>query len=734
MTVDAKSPKRNRTTNRKSRRTRRHSIIPVMLAGGACALTSVPANAVQLGEIDVHSSIGQPLRASIAYALSPNEQIGDYCIFLRPGPLGSGIPALRDAQLTVANGRINILGRSAVREPMLDVRLAVNCPYTANLTRSYTVLLDPFEIPAQTPAERTVRQTAPVVESRQPIARQEAVQQTITPRVEQTTRQQPVQQRPATRQQASSAPLPTSGQYRVQVGDSLSEIAARIENRPVGLWQAVEQLFAANPHAFIDGDINKLKAGSVLSIPSFDGQTAPTVLAAQETSSAPASTTAENTTTSAYSGVQDLAPARADEIATEAASDTANESAVEAAPETMAAPLAENPGDEQPTATQIESPQPGDVQITDSPSFVAPVEAPAATAFEVPTPEAESTGSEAADTPADAEGGGWWMWLAGSGIGLIVLLLLFGRRGRTKLGTPGAALATATPDEETQVEEAPVTDVDFEIGTQPSTEYAVALDADLNAGTGLSDSNEIEVAQDFGFSATHGSDQPLDMTLTEDATAEEKPSTDILPVSRVAEESILEKEILPGTADDDYDMSMIVDATKQKFGEGDVTAKDLMAVALAETNEEDDSEEYTLSREIDYKILEQDYEDELTATQAMNAEIERAAKELAERIDETSETLAVTAETTAIVEVDDEPEIMTDLDDTGVNELTAEMPQRGVSAVADATASQPVVEDECSDDTAANTEITEKLPAAENDPTAEMDIESGRLRSGGSKS
>ena len=69
---------------------------------------------------------------------------------------------------------------------------------------------------------------------------------------------------------------------------------------------------------------------------------------------------------------------------------------------------------------------------------------------------------------------------------------------------------------------------------------------------------------------------------------------------------------------------------------------------------------------------------------------------------------------------------MTDLDDTGVNELTAEMPQRGVSAVADATASQPdSLRTSADDDTAANTEITEKLPAAENDPTAEMDIESG---------
>ena len=271
-------------------------------------------------------------------------------------------------------------------------------------------------------------------------------------------------------------------------------------------------------------------------------------------------------------------------------------------PETTAAPI-ENPVVEPAPTVQVDSPQPGDVQITDSPSFVAPIEAPAATAFEVPSAEgADSAADEPAAPIAAEERGNGWMWLAGSGLALIALLLLFGRRGRNKLGAPGAALATAAPTEDTQVaeaqpEEAPVTDVDFEVDAQASTEYAVALDADLNAGTGLSDSNEIEVAQDFGFSATHGSDQPLDLTLTEDAAPEEEPSTDVLPVSRVAEETILEKEILPGNADDDYDMSMIVDATKQKFGEGDVTAKDLMAVALAESGDDEDSEEYTLSRE-----------------------------------------------------------------------------------------------------------------------------------------
>ena len=45
---------------------RRYPLLPVLLAGGAAALAAAPAPAVQLGDIEVRSALGQPLRASIA--------------------------------------------------------------------------------------------------------------------------------------------------------------------------------------------------------------------------------------------------------------------------------------------------------------------------------------------------------------------------------------------------------------------------------------------------------------------------------------------------------------------------------------------------------------------------------------------------------------------------------------------------------------------------------------------
>ena len=693
-------------TQRRPLTSHRTRLVSALVAGSACALGTVPAQAVQLGEIDVHSSLGQPLRASIAFALSPNERIGDYCIYLRRAPLGTGLPSLSNAKLTVANGRINIAGRTPIREPMLDIGLSINCPYTANLTRFYTVMLDPYEPSSQ-------QAPAPVVTARPEVAIQPAATPNVAQRRSVDTRTNTV----ATR--TPESPVAAQGEYLVKVGDSLSEIASRIEDRPVGLWAAVDLLFAANPHAFIDGDINKLKAGSLLTIPAFDGVTAPQVAEVRDPASAQDSASVDI----AYPGATETAaPVQAAiPVETAAPADTATVAevpeAVETAPQSAPTELNETP-------VEVER------LVTAEPEPVSPIAAS----------ETAQTEAEPAESTPDSSRTTLY-WLAGTGFVLILMLLVFGRRMRSRFAAPPPAFDdSAAEEQEPATEEqqaAAETEIDFDIGEQPSTEYAVALDADLSAGTGLSDGGEMEVAQDFGFSAKHEPAGELDMTLSEDTTIEEKPSTDVLP-ARKAEATILEKEILPSDEDDDYDMSVIVDATKQRFGDGDITAKDLMAVAIAETNDEDADDEYTLSREVDYKILEQDYEDELTATQALNAEIEKAAKDLANTLDDddsaiaegTVETLAITAETNALEEAS-EPEIITDLDDTGINEeLTAEMPTQGVS-VADATVEMPQPQDEeCTDDTAANTEITEKLPAAENDPTAEMDVESGHFRTG----
>jgi len=106
--------------------------------------------------------------------------------------------------------------------------------------------------------------------------------------------------------------------------------------------------------------------------------------------------------------------------------------------------------------------------------------------------------------------------------------------------------------------------------------------------------------------------------------------TDIIPPLRFSETTILESEVLP-SEEDDYDMSVVVDATKMP-NPGDVAEHDLEAIAVDTDDEMLITSDYTLSQDVDYNVLEQDYEDEMTASRSCNAELQKAAEELAARM------------------------------------------------------------------------------------------------------
>ncbi len=136
--------------------------------------------------------------------------------------------------------------------------------------------------------------------------------------------------------------------------------------------------------------------------------------------------------------------------------------------------------------------------------------------------------------------------------------------------------------------------------------------------------------------------------------------------------------MLPDDDDDDYDMSVIMDATKMPNTD-DVTERDLEAVPIETSDSALITGSYTVSHEVDYNILEQDYEDEFTATQALNQEILRAAAALEEQMDANKADMplasvtALNATLKAAVDGDDDDDIG-DLEDTGINEeLTANM-------------------------------------------------------------
>ena len=236
-------------------RASKRTLLPLVALGGGLAVT--PAAALELGELTVRSSLGQPLRASIAYALAPNEMLSDTCVSVGGGRSTGDLPGIGRSTIAVTDSAILITGETLIREPMMATRVTINCPYTPNLSREYMLFVDPDTV-AEARAAAAAPQAPPVVETAvRPAAGTSA----------------------ATTRTASTTPIGQATRYQVQPGDTLGEIVSRIENRSMGLWPAVYTIFAANPDAFIDNDPNILMAGAWLTIPSLDGS-APVVSAA----------------------------------------------------------------------------------------------------------------------------------------------------------------------------------------------------------------------------------------------------------------------------------------------------------------------------------------------------------------------------------------------------------------------------------------------------------------------
>lgn len=648
--------------NRIATRTQK-SLLPLVAMGGS--LAGLPASALELGDITVQSRLGQPLRASIAYALAPHEQLADSCVTLGLGATASGLPGIGRATISIADGTILLTGRTPVREPMVAAQVNVDCAYTANLSREYMLFIDPASPAFNEPA--VVRGPAVVAA---PVARE-------------TSREAPRESRTvaARRAQATrtATPIDKATRYRVQPGDTLGDVVERIENRPVGFWPAVNTVFEANPDAFIDNDMNKLKAGSWLTIPSFDGSEPVVASAAFDDGGA----SAAPATAAKTDAVQETAPAET------------------ATAETLSA-LSDGSSDLSPVTAASENDNP----FVDNREVVSETVVIPDTEIDGPATLSASPNVATAviNTEAPESSSSWLMWLAGSGLAMIIGLLLFGRlfRGRpdeavvAPVADHPARRATDLDSDGIEV----VTHTGYTIEDDSPTAENLALDADLVMGTGLDASTDVdmEVVENFGFA----SPAELDLELPfESEPSIPKSDTGIFAAAEEDETSILDSEVLPQDEDDEYDFSVVLDATKMPQPE-DITKRDLQAIDVSPVDDVSETGSYTINDEVDLEILERDYEDELTATQALNVEIERAAAEI--------------AGDRAAVEAMDDYEI--------TSEMTAGLPLASVTEL-DVTTQLPSRDDEIDDaaETGIHEAATMELPLAENDETAEMDVD-----------
>jgi pilus assembly protein FimV len=258
------------------------------LALAALLVASSGANALGLGRLNVQSSLGETMRAEIDVTSLTAEEAATLKVRVAPPEAyrSSGIEynaVLTSTQVQVArrDGRtvLRVSSDRAVQEPFVDVILELTWS-NGRLVREYTLLFDPPGLPKPAPIV-----TAPPVMAAAPAPATQASTEAVPAPA-------PMAATPLPRNGSASAPTPApapvaaarppvaapapvrppeaASEYRVRPGDSLSRVAARTQVGGISLDQMLVGLFRNNPDAFIDGNMNLLKAGAVLQVPSRD--------------------------------------------------------------------------------------------------------------------------------------------------------------------------------------------------------------------------------------------------------------------------------------------------------------------------------------------------------------------------------------------------------------------------------------------------------------------------------
>lgn len=243
------------------------------VAAAALWLAMPNAWALGLGRLAVQSALGESLRAEIdVTSLTPEEASN---LVVRVAPPESYRTAGVDYNAVLPNTEVTLQRRAdgrpylrlrsdrPVQEPFVDVILEINWS-TGRLVREYTLLFDPptmARAPAPAPAAAPSIAAAPAVPAPAPRAPRPAAAPSQAPAAVEP--RQPVAAAPST------APAGVD-EYRVKSGDTLSRIAGRTQRAGVSLDQMLVSLYRANPSAFVESNMNRLKAGVVLQVPSAD--------------------------------------------------------------------------------------------------------------------------------------------------------------------------------------------------------------------------------------------------------------------------------------------------------------------------------------------------------------------------------------------------------------------------------------------------------------------------------
>jgi len=229
--------------------------VAVMTALGL--LGPIQAHAFGLGKIELSSSLNEPFKAQIAVTALRDSDEGQLQVqlasneeFEKAGIKRTFLLTQFSFEIIEKNGETNIKISSSqpVKEPFIDL-LLVATTGNGRLIREYTVLLDP---PKNVFVEPKV-----IPQKKAPVTKKKTVPQ-------KSTYQYPDPQMPVATTNYSTATT-----YDVGRNDTLSAVARKTKpSSDISLNQMMMALLNANPKSFKHNNINGLKAGYTLDIPS----------------------------------------------------------------------------------------------------------------------------------------------------------------------------------------------------------------------------------------------------------------------------------------------------------------------------------------------------------------------------------------------------------------------------------------------------------------------------------
>ena len=241
---------------------------------GSAVLLTPAAEAAGLGKLTVLSSLGQPLRAEIELTAVTSEEASELVAKLASPDafraanidFNSALLSLRfEVEARGSRQFIRVSSPQPINEPFVDMLLELTWT-NGRLVREYTFLLDPADM-----RNANAPQVAPPVENR---AAQAAAPAAATPRAAApaapAASPAPAAAQPSSRPARQAAESGSATEYEVKRGDTLSKIARNMKPGDISLDMMLVALYRANPEAFSGNNMNRLKSGTILSVPDAD--------------------------------------------------------------------------------------------------------------------------------------------------------------------------------------------------------------------------------------------------------------------------------------------------------------------------------------------------------------------------------------------------------------------------------------------------------------------------------